>query len=139
MTKRQTPPGLNSKVLVVVVKPSGPHHCARCFGSLNAANTSTRGASNTRVPMIERGSLPRSTPLLPLTFLLLGLQRFQIIAEAIETFLPESAVLLEPIVHRLERGGFEPARPPLRLARTRDQPGVFEHLEMFGNRGSAHL
>jgi hypothetical protein len=56
MTKRQTPPGRNSKRDVVVVNPFGPHHCARCFASVQTENTNSRGASNSRIPMIERGS-----------------------------------------------------------------------------------
>src|SRR5262245_29218767 len=60
MTKRHTPPGRKSYACVVVVKPFGPHHCARCFGSVHTENTNARGASNTREPMIERGSRSRS-------------------------------------------------------------------------------
>src|SRR5262249_59280230 len=62
MTKRQTPPGRKSKLKVVVVKPNGPHHCARCFGSVQVEKTSARGAANSRVPTIARGSCSRSTP-----------------------------------------------------------------------------
>src|ERR1700741_2657646 len=63
MTKRQTPPGRKSKLNVVVVKPNRPHHCARCFGSVQAEKTHARGASNSRVPIIDRGSRSRSTRL----------------------------------------------------------------------------
>src|SRR6185437_4070401 len=102
MTKRQIPPGRRSKLMVVVVKPFGPHHCARCSGSVQAANTRSRGASNSRKPMIERGSLSRSRLLLAAmpTLLLTGLgpgclagflalQRFQIAIEAIKTLVVE--------------------------------------------------
>src|SRR3990170_3795746 len=115
MTKRQTPPGRNSKACVVVVKPSGPHHCARCFGSLKAANTRSRGASNTRVPIIERGSRSKSMLFLALTFLLLGLQYFEIIVEAVEPFLPKPAIFGEPVVDALERGRLDLAGPQLRV------------------------
>src|SRR6185437_4162737 len=71
MTKRQMPPARNSNALVLVVKPSGPHHCARYLGSVHCCHTSLRGASNTRVPMIERGSRSRSILFVALTFLLL--------------------------------------------------------------------
>src|SRR5580700_7882284 len=100
MTKRQTPPGRNSKRDVVVVKPFGPHHCARCFGSVHAANTSSRGASNSRMPMIARGSLCRSRLLFTAMFFTLGLrqlgfrrfglQYFQIGVEPIKTLLEET-------------------------------------------------
>src|SRR6516162_5927505 len=62
MTNRQTSPGRKSKLKVVVVKPNGPHHCARCFGSVQAEKTGARGAANSRVPTIARGPCSRSTP-----------------------------------------------------------------------------
>src|SRR5580692_7808653 len=108
MTKRQTPPGRNSKRDVVVVKPFGPHHCARCFASVHSENTNSRGASNSRMPTIERGSWSRSRLLFTamsftLGFRRFGLQHFQIGAEAIETLLEEPAIIFEPIVDVLER------------------------------------
>src|ERR1700683_1635297 len=110
MTKRQTPPGRMSKLSVVVVKPLGPHHCARCLGSVNAAYTRSRGASNSRVPIMTRGSLLRSillfaamlrTPgfeafafgFLCLSFL--GLKLLQIIVEAVETLVVDAAIELD--------------------------------------------
>src|SRR5271169_4267509 len=128
MTKRQTPPARNSNWLVVVVKPSGPHHAARCAGSLKAENASARGASIMRVPTIDRGSRSRSMLFLALTLSPSGLQRFEIITEAVKPFLPEPAIFGKPVVDWLKGGGFELARPPLRFARARDQPSVFQHL-----------
>src|SRR6185437_9256262 len=138
MTKRQIPPGRRSKLMVVVVKPFGPHHCARCSGSVQAAKTRSRGASNSRMPMIERGSLSRSRLLLAAMSTLLltalagrrlagllvsflvrffGLKRLQIAVEAIETLVVKAAIMIEPVVDVLERAGLDPAWPPLRFAR----------------------
>src|SRR5438132_3909632 len=99
MTKRHTPPGLKSKALVVVRKPSGPHHCARCFGSVHTDQTSSRGASSSRVPTITFGSESRSMLLVAATFLLLllsgfpfwrcGLQRAEVVLQTIQSLLPE--------------------------------------------------
>src|SRR5262249_46356505 len=127
MTKRQMPPGRNSKRDVVVVKPLGPHHCARCFGSVHAENTSWRGWSYSRIPTMARGSPCRSrlfaaAMFLVLTLTRLGLQLLQIIAEAVETLLVEAAVVLEPVVDVLERPRLDAAGPELRLAAARDQP-----------------
>src|SRR6185437_5944484 len=137
MTKRQTPPGRKSKECVVVVKPSGPHHCARCFASVKAANTSSRGASNTRLPMIERGSLARSMLFPAATFLLLRfglvraarLQRLEIIVEPVEPLLPQAAVFLQPVVGFFECGRLDLAGPHLGVAAARNQARTFEHLE----------
>src|ERR1700722_8821968 len=105
MTKRQTPPGRKSKLDVVVVKPLGPHHCARCFGSVHAEKTSSRGASNSRTPMIERASVSRSTLFFAAMLVLLftafgihGLELFQIDVEAVETLVEEAAVVFQPFV-----------------------------------------
>src|SRR5438477_12069006 len=112
MTKRHTPPGLKSNALVVVWKPSGPHHCARCFGSVHTDQTSSRGASSSRVPSITFGSESRSMLFVAATFFLLLLlrgfpcrrigQRAEVVLQAIQPLLPEPAILLEPVVHALE-------------------------------------
>src|SRR3954471_23140921 len=100
MTKRQTPPGLKSKALVVVRNPFGPHHSARCLGSVQTDHTSSRGASIRGDPSITFGSDSRSTLLFSVTLLLrlfrlalvlrrLGLQRPQIVLQAVQALLPE--------------------------------------------------
>src|SRR5437868_1878267 len=145
MTKRHTPPGLKSNALVVVRKPSGPHHCERCFGSVHTDQTNSRGASTSRVPIITFGSESRSILLVAATLLLLllfrgfrfrriGLQRAEIVLQAVEPLLPEPAILLEPIVDALQGVELDPARPPLRLTAARDQAGVLQHLKMPGDR-----
>jgi hypothetical protein len=56
MTKRHTPPGVSDISWLVVVKPRGPHHCTTCLGSVQAANTSARGASSRRLRTISRSA-----------------------------------------------------------------------------------
>src|SRR5579871_3837968 len=101
-TKRQAPPGRRSISQTGIVQPSGPSsHCGTCRGSVHAAQTSRRGASNTRVITISRsdGVLKRVRPisvfaatfvLLLLLFLLLHL--FEVAVEARVAGLPEAAV-----------------------------------------------
>src|SRR5580704_17856498 len=103
MTNRQTPPGRKSKLEVVVVKPIGPHHCARCLRSVHAENTRSRGASNARMPTKDRASRSRSILLAAVIAGVLlrllgklqrlgrfGLKRFQIVVEAIETLVKKA-------------------------------------------------
>src|SRR5882724_6704785 len=149
MTKRHTPPGLKSNALVVVRKPSGPHHFPRCFGSVHTDQTNSRGASSSRVPTITFGSESRSMLFVAATFLFLllrgfafqrsGLQRAEVVLQAIQPLLPKPAIFLEPIVHALQRVQLEPAGPPLRLTAARDQAGVLQHLEMPGDRRPADV
>src|SRR6187455_1130030 len=150
MTKRHTPPGRMSNALVVVVKPSGPHHCDRCLGSVHAVHTSSRGASNSRMPTIARGSLSRSTLFLAATLALLGLLRIlafgrlglqlaEIVLQAVEPLLPKPAIILEPLIDRLQRLRLDLAGPPLRLAAARDQACTLQHLEMLGDGRAADV
>src|SRR5438045_137948 len=128
---------------MVLVNPFGPHQCAMCRGSVQASNTSARGASKTRDITISRsaaGLAPgaEADAWLGLffslaTLVLLGLQLGEVVLESVEAFLPEAAVLLDPGVHVFERAGVETARPPLRLPAARDQAGALEDLEVLGD------
>src|SRR5262245_26220309 len=128
-----------SKALVVVVKPLGAHHCATCFGSVQACHTSARGASVARVATLARRSRAWSMLFSAATLLPLGLQLTQVIVEAVEPFLPEPSIGAEPVVDGLESSRLDAARPPLRLAAARDQTRPLQHLEVLGNGGKAHL
>src|SRR6266849_10086767 len=57
--------------------------------------------------------------------------------QALEVALQNSPVALQPFGGLRERLGLEPARPPLRVAPTRNQTGALQHLEMLGDRGLA--
>src|SRR6516165_324860 len=160
MTKRQTPPGRKSKLEVVVVKPNGPHHCARCLGSVQAEKTSARGASNSRVPTIARGSRSRSTLLVAANFsvlrvwlvivtllntllvvvlvMILRLQLLQIGVQAVEAFVEKASVMAQPIIDVLESARLDTARPPLRLAAACDQAGALKHLQVLRDRRKSH-
>src|SRR6185369_2700248 len=143
MMKRQAPPGFTLISWVVVVKPLGPHHFPTCFGSVKALNTSSRGASMSRVMTISRSAvspaaaLPARWAFSLVTLLLLHLQVLHKIFQPIEAAFPEDAVALDPIGDLPQGLRLEPARPPLRMAAARDQPGALQHLEMLGDRGRA--
>jgi len=49
MSMCRVPPGRRFISARGAVYSCGPHHCARCRGSVHASHTSARGASNTRV------------------------------------------------------------------------------------------
>src|SRR5712671_1549908 len=119
------------------MKPCGPHQRAARSGSVHARNTSRRGASKMRVMTSSRSRTSASMLVLVSIFLLLSLQFVQVILQAIEALFPEMAIMLEPVGGILQRTGFEPAGPPLRLAATRNKARVLEHLEMLGDRGKA--
>src|SRR5713101_6696864 len=143
------------------VMGNSPHPNQRltCSGVVMASNTRCRGASNTRVMAISRSDgvvIFRVLSTFASTLLLLlysdfgfgsrrgfhrflGLQFLQIVVEAIEALIPEPAEVSQPAIDLFERDRRDTARSPLRLAPTRDQAGMFQHLEMFRDRGKAHV
>src|SRR5579872_844829 len=120
------------------VKPCGPHHCDRCSGCVHTLKTSARGASKTRVMTSSRDDSVAAVLVAGILLLLL-LHLAQIFFETIETLLPETPIVFDPLGGILERARLEPARTPLRLAPARDEPRALQYLEMLGNRGKAHL
>src|SRR6266436_4339274 len=133
---RMAPPGFTSNSHTGFVNPWGPHHSATRFGSVHALNTSSRGASNTRVRTNSCSSLAITFPadMLFLLFLYFA----QIVIQPIEALRPELPVVPDPIGNVLERRGRDPAGPPLRLAAASNQTGVFQHCKVAGNGGHTH-
>src|SRR6266852_1869354 len=136
MWMRMAPPGRTSSSQTGFVNPWGPHHCATRFGSVQALNTSSRGASKTRVSTNTCSSFAMMFPVAMLFLLFLHVA--QIFVQTIEALRPEPLVVSDPIGDVLERRGRDPAGPPLRLAPACNQTGVFQHLEMPGDGGHAH-
>src|SRR5687767_6583376 len=144
MTNRHAPPGRTSISYVVIRKPFGPHQFGTCFGSVHILNTSSRGASNTRLPTISRpdsvaDELLSSSLVAAFILLLLLLQFAEVILEAIEAALPEFAVVADPFVDGLQRPGGEPAWPPLSVAAAGDEARALEHLQVLRDCGHAHV
>src|ERR1700722_3811818 len=69
MQQRSFPPTRKSISQTGQVKPFGPHHCMMYFGSVHAFQTSSRGASKTRVTTIRSTSLPLFSVISDLLFL----------------------------------------------------------------------
>ena len=68
-------------------------------------------------------------------FSLLRLQFHEVSVEPIQTLVPEPAIAFEPVVHRLEGCGFDPARPPLRLAPAEISPARSSTLRCLETAG----
>src|ERR1700719_1569148 len=97
---RKVPPGRSSSLWMRDVKPFGPHQCSRRSGSVSAFHTRSRGASKTRVTTSARSpdsaaALLFAAILVLLLFRFLLLQFAQIVLEAVERFLPETAIVFE--------------------------------------------
>src|SRR5258708_28531562 len=133
---RIAPPGRKSNSQTGLVNPRGPHHCATCFGSVHTLNTSSRGASNSRV---NTNSCSSFVMMLPVAMLfLLFLHFVQILIQPIEALRPEPLVACDPIRNILEPPGRNPAGPPLRLAPACYHPSMFQHFEVAGDGGLGH-
>src|SRR5258708_12728620 len=133
---RIAPAGRKSNSQTGLVNPRGPHHCATCFGSVHTLNTSSRGASNSRVTLTSCSSFVMMLPVAML--FLLFLHFVQILIQPIEALRPEPLVACDPIRNILERPGRNPAGPPLRLAPACYQTSMFQHFEVAGDGGPGH-
>src|SRR5690349_221855 len=112
ITKSHVPPTRMSIDCVVIVNPRGPHQLPMFFGSVNAPNTSSRGASMTRVRTSSRSAVSVAAGLTLLSDMVLLLRRWmsralgggrglllhvaEIGLEVVEALLPVLSVLLEP-------------------------------------------
>src|SRR5260370_30340811 len=133
---RIAPPGRKSNSQTGLVNPRGPHHCATCFGSVHTLNTSSRGASNSRV---NTNSCSSFVMMLPVAMLfLLFLHFVQILIQPIEALRPEPLVACDPIRNILERPGRNPAGPPLRLAPTLHRTLMCHHFKCAGHGRDSH-
>src|SRR5260370_10089669 len=133
---RMAPPGFASSSHTGFVNPRGPHHCATCFGSIHTLNTSSRGASNSRV---NTNSCSSFVMMLPVAMLfLLFLHFVQILIQPIEALRPELPVVPNPIGNVLEWRGRDPAGPPLPLTAARNQTGAFHHFKVAGEGRDSH-
>src|SRR5437016_584733 len=101
---RIAPPGRTSSSQTGLVNHFGLHHCAMCFGSVQALNTSSRGASKMRVMTTSRlldGSCDEIGVVSVLgfvwvIFLLLLLKFMEVILQTVHALFPQTAVLFQP-------------------------------------------
>src|SRR5690349_13633993 len=120
-----------SASLIVVVKPRGPNHLAKCSFSVQARKTRSRGASNTRASTISRSRAHVRSPLFAsamvvvlfhvLGFVVLScLQIAQVLVQSLEAVLPRAPRVLGPCRDLLQRFRSQPAGPALRISPARD-------------------
>src|SRR6266568_835411 len=134
MMKRHTPPGCTSISWIVFVKPFGPHQWTTCRGSVHIRQTSSRGASKTRVAAISFCAAFATAMFLLLFFFL---QLVQVLVQAIEAFFPEFFVVVDPAGGLFQRRRIEMAGAPLRVAAAGDQASALEDFEVLGDGGEA--
>src|SRR5262249_35130415 len=111
-----------------------------CSGSVQASNTRAGGALIRRVMTISRsvGILASAVMAsMPLSFLLLRLNLAEINLQAIETFVPQRPVALEPRIDVLQCVRGDAAGAPLCLSAPGDEARAFKYLEVLGHGGAA--
>src|SRR2546428_13918831 len=102
------PPGRKSNSQTRLVNPWGPHHCPTCFGSVHNLNTSSPGASNTRVNTNSRSSFAMMFHVAMLFLLFLYVAQIDI--QPIEALRPQPPKVHNPIGNDLKRPGLDPQR-----------------------------
>src|ERR1700691_1916696 len=75
--------------------------------------------------------------LLWLFFVRFELQK--VVVEPVKALLPEAAVVVKPVVHRLKLLWVELARTPLRIPPAGDQARILQHLKMTGDGREANV
>src|SRR5919109_3320338 len=133
MQAKNAPPTRSSPRFSIIVKPRGQDHWARCCGSVQARNTSARGASKVR-RMVSSSSVAPAAALfraLACMFSLLALQSDQIGVEPLEALLPVAAITLDPLGHVAQRLRPQAAGPRLGPAGADDEPRALEHLQVL--------
>src|SRR3954453_910013 len=150
---RIAPPGRTSSSQTGVVKCLGPHHCAMCFGSVHASNTSSRGALMIRVRVSSCWGVSRPVPsegdanagvfvLLwvgVISLLLLFLLKLaKVVLQAVEAPLPKVAVLICPTCNLSDRERVEVV--PLFTADSErpHETGSFEDAQVLRSAKAAH-
>src|SRR4029450_3442344 len=106
------------------------HQFDTCSHELCASNTSSRGASKTRVMTIFRPGVsivclylpfPPIALLLPLAWSA-SLELVQVLVQSVVALVPEAAVPVGPLGDLLDRGTPAPRGPALPLPTPRDRP-----------------
>src|SRR5690606_16080870 len=122
-----------SNVRVVVVKPSGPHHCSRRSSSENASKTRARGPSISRDTTISRSACDTWSVSGVRTICFLLLKLLHVFVQAVEALGPELFEPDHPLVDRLQPARFEGVHALLPVAPDTDQPHLPQHSEVFGH------
>src|SRR5262245_14987729 len=138
---RHRPPGRTSIWSTTVSSRRGPHHLGTRSGSVIALNTTSRGASKTRVMTMScrPGSITNSVSLMVCSSLdvvdvLDVLDAPDFLVEPVKPVARDIPIALDPVRSDPEGCDLQAAGPPLRVTAAGDQPGPLEHLEMFGDR-----
>src|SRR4026209_2962112 len=114
--KTHSPPTRNSNARVVVVNPSGPHHCDRWRTSVNASNTSSRGALITREITISRSAVTdcagacRPVAVIWSALLPCLLELLHVRVQPVEALVPELLEPADPLVDRSQPVGIKGVR-----------------------------
>src|ERR1700746_1106030 len=127
MQRRDFPPTRKSILQTGEAKPFGPHHCITYFGSVQAFQTNSRGASKTLVTTIRSVSLTVFFVISDLLFLHLLYNCIQLV----ETLFPELAIADRPVADSLDRLRPERANTPSSPLRLTPNPRPHQVGNMF--------
>src|ERR1700722_233694 len=124
MTRFHWPPGLRSMVLMVFVKPLGPHQFAMCCGSVHISQTSATGA----LSILDK-KISRSVVLLFVFCISFFFYFFYIGFQCVQFAFEMLAVLLHPGGYLAEFSKAGLAKPLPALLSDDQEPAVKQDLE----------
>src|SRR5215831_3791908 len=136
MHTRRVPPTRTSIFATGIVAPSGPYQALKCSGSVHICQTRANGAS-----MMRSISTASAEPLSVIVLACLSpwLELSEVVVHPVETGLPDRSVPFRPGRDLLKWCRVQGARSVLGSLTAHDQPGSFQHLDVFGDRRKLHL
>src|SRR5262249_37198142 len=135
LTYRQVPPTRRSISQIVISPRFACHQRFTSSGVVNAFQTSSAGAANSRVIRIC-SSVGSDTVAVPLLLAVISCLLFPELVEdgvqRLEALRPGALVLLHPVVDGLERPAVESVDPLSSLAADVHQPHLPKHAQVLG-------
>src|SRR3954447_2764901 len=112
-----------------MLRPAGPYHSASASGSIQAANTLSRGWLISLTTTISRSSDHVSNRF-SMSFIIL-FRLVQVDFQPIQPLGPAPALRFHPIRRLVEARLHQPAPAAAPALLADDQPAIFQHLEML--------
>src|SRR5215467_6796172 len=124
----RVPPTRTSIFATGIVAPSGPYQALKCSGSVHICQTRANGASKMRAITTVSAE--------PLSVIVLTCPSWwselsEVVVHPVEPGLPDRPVALSPGGDLLKWCGVQCTWSVLGLLTPQDQPGLFQHLDVF--------
>src|SRR3974390_1881186 len=132
----RVPPTRTSIFATGIVAPSGPYQALKCCGSVHICQTRANGAS-----MMRSITTASAEPLSAIVLACPSLwpELFEVVVHPVEAGLPDGPVAFRPGRDLLKWCRVQGARSVLGSLTPHDQPGSFQHFDVFRDGRKRHI